>query len=247
VSARRGGRFGSLNVTQGAMIVFGLELGLSLVFLMLDRTTQLTFAQYTVATGDNVVRELRLWTLVTSVFLQQRLLGLILHGFVLFMFVPTLERFWGTARFYRFFAITSLVGTSVGCLAGYLIGGEHATFPINGLDPFIYASMIAFGIVYARQPVQFFGVLPLTGRQLMYGFIVFLTLFVGLQQYWALGAAFAAAMLAAAIMTSKKWSPGLAWRRWRIARARAKLSVIEGGMAKERGEKKKRDEQKWLN
>ena len=69
--------------------------------------------------------------------------------------------------------------------------------------------------------MQFFGVLPLTGRQLMYGFIGFLLLFVVLQGLWEKGASFAAAMIAAAVMTSKRWSPGLAWKRWRIARARA--------------------------
>ena len=62
----------------------------------------------------------------------------------------------------------------------------------------------------------------------MYGFIGFLLLFVVLQQQWEQGAAFAAAMVGAAIMTSKRWSPGLAWKRWRIARARAKLSVHRG-------------------
>jgi hypothetical protein len=44
-------------------------------------------------------------------------------------------------------------------------------------------------------------------------------------------------------MTSKRLSPGLAWRRWRIARARAKLSVIDGGVKP----RKPADEQKWLN
>ena len=82
---------------------------------------------------------------------------------------------------------------------------------------------------HSRQPVQFFGVLPLTGRQMMYGFIGFLLLFVVLQGLWEKGASFAAAMIAAAIITSKTWSPGLALKRWRIARARARLSVIEGG------------------
>jgi hypothetical protein len=103
--------------------------------------------------------------------------------------------------------------------------------------------------------VQFFGVLPLTGRQLMYGFIGFLVLFVGLQQLWVVGASFAAAMIAAAVMTSKQWSPGLAWRRWRIKRARAKLSVLEGGVkggTRPSGSTRPRspgagDEQKWLN
>jgi hypothetical protein len=112
---------------------------------------------------------------------------------------------------------------------------------VGGLDPFMYAAIVAFGIVYARQPVQFFGVLPLTGRQLMFGFIGFLALFVVLQQFWELGAAYAAAMIAAAFITSKRFAPGLAWRRWRISRARAKLSVIDGG------KKPRRDENKWLN
>jgi membrane associated rhomboid family serine protease len=155
-------------------------------------------------------------------------------------FVPTLERFWGTKRFYRFFAITALVGTTAGTAMGLLTGRE---FPLTGLDPFIYASIIAFGITYARQPVQFFGVLPLTGRQLMYGFLAFLVLYIVLQQFWELGTAFAAAMIAAALLTSKRVSPGLAWKRWRIARARAKLSVLDGG----KQPTKRKDENKWLN
>jgi hypothetical protein len=88
--------------------------------------------------------------------------------------------------------------------------------------------------------------LPLTGRQLMYGFIGFLVLYVVLQQAWDKGAAFAAAMIVAAIMTSKRASPGLAWKRWRISRARARLSVIEGGALGPKPKPKKRDD-KFLN
>jgi hypothetical protein len=76
----------------------------------------------------------------------------------------------------------------------------------------------------------------------MLGFLGFLVLFVSLQGLWEKGVSFAAAMLVAAIMTSKKWSPGLALKRWRVSRARAKLTVLEGGAAKP-----KRDEQRWLN
>jgi membrane associated rhomboid family serine protease len=162
---------------------------------------------------------------------------------MLWMFVPTLERFWGTARFYRFVAITSIAGVVIGVLTAYLLGAHHT--PIAGLNPFIYGSIVAFGIIYAKQPVQFFGVLPLTGRQLMYGFIGFQVLFITLQGMWAQGAAVAAGMIAAALMTSKRLNPGLAWKRWKIARARAKLTVMQGGQTgKPAG---KRDEQKWLN
>jgi hypothetical protein len=43
-------------------------------------------------------------------------------------------------------------------------------------------------------------------------------------------------------MTSKRWSPGLRLKRWRIARARAKLSVLEGGLKPKPPTKPKPDE-----
>jgi membrane associated rhomboid family serine protease len=237
-------RFASqLRITRGALVVAGLEVGLSLIFLMSDLATRQTIAEYVAATPTNVFEHFRVWTLATSPFLELDFIGLLLHVLVLWMFVPTLERFWGTPRFYRFVAVTSLVGTAVGVGVGYLLG--QMSTPILGLNPFIDASIVAFGIVYARQPVQFFGVLPLTGRQLMYGYLGFRLLFVLLQQVWVMGAALGAAMLASALMTSKRWSPGLAWRRWRIARARARLTVMQGGQG--RAVKPKPDEKKWLN
>ncbi|HEU4727983.1 MAG TPA: rhomboid family intramembrane serine protease, partial [Kofleriaceae bacterium] len=220
-----------------------LELGLSLIWLLSDHASKQLLAEWLVATPANVFEHGRVWTLATGVFLELDFVALVLHMSVLWMFVPTLERFWGTPRFYRFFAITSVVATLAGCAFGLAIGDRGQ--PIAGLDPFIFAAIVAFGIVYARQPVQFFGVLPLTGRQLMYGILGFLALSIVLQQHWTSGAAYAAAMLAAAILTSKRWSPALAWKRWRIARARARLTVMSGG--KSRVPPSSRDEHKWLN
>jgi membrane associated rhomboid family serine protease len=223
------------------LVIAGLELGLSLVYLLADQTTRIAIGGWLSASPSTVFVHGRVWTLATGIFLQPNFIALVLHMLVLWMFVPTLERFWGTARFYKFFGITSLVGTLAGCGFGYLIGVDA---PIDGLDPFIYATIVAFGIVYARQPVQFFGVLPLTGRQLMYGILGFLALSVVLQQHWSLGVAYGAAMIAATVMTSKQFSPGLAWRRWRIARARARLKVMTGGKGHVPPQ---RDENKYLN
>jgi membrane associated rhomboid family serine protease len=235
----------------------GLELGLSLVWLLSDVATRQRISAYLAATPENVFEHYRVWTLATGVLLEHEFISLILHGVVMWMFVPTLERFWGTPRFYRFAVITSLIGTLAGTLVGHLLGTSGVA--IGGLDPLIYASIVAFGVIYAKQPVQFFGVVPLTGRQLMYGFLAFLALFVALQQIWAVGAAFAAAMIAAAVMTSKRWSPGLVWRRWRVARARRKLAVLEGGAPAARGRpplgppdgggrrSSTGDDHKWLN
>jgi membrane associated rhomboid family serine protease len=243
VSVKQRFRFGgTTGITRGALVIAGLELGLSLVWLLSDRATQALLADWLVATPANVFEHGRVWTLATSPFVQVNFIALLLHVAVLWMFVPTLERFWGTARFYRFVAITSLVGTTAGCAFGLIT--DEMTVPISGLDPFIYASIVAFGIIYARQPVQFFGVLPLTGRQLMYGILGFLAFSVVIQRHWAYGAAYGAAALAAALLISKRWNPGLAWKRWRIARARARLKVMTGGKTRV---PPTRDEHKWLN
>lgn len=230
-----------LRITPGALVVAGLEVGLSLVWLLSNEEARRTIEDWLGASPSNVWRHGRVWTLATGALLEQNFIGLVLHMVVLWSFVPTLERFWGTKRFYRFVAITSIVGTVAGTAVGLATGHEVL---ILGLNPFIYATIVAFGVVYARQPVQFFGVLPLSGRQLMYGFIGFLLLFVVLQGKWEDGAAFGAAMIAAAIMTSKRWSPGLVWKRWRIARARARLTVMEGGI---KPPPKKRPDERFLN
>lgn len=233
-------QLGNLGITRGALIVGLCEIVASIVFLAMDYGTRDQIAAYTVATPSNVFEHGRVWTLVTSSLLQPSFINLLLHAFILWQFAPTLERFWGTPRFYRFAVITSVAGNLGGVLLGFALGREVV---IAGLDPFTWALIVAFGVVYAKQPVSFFSVLPMTARQMMFGFVGLAAAIVIFRQQWEQGAAWASAILAALVMTSKKWNPGLAWRRWRIARARAHLAVLEGG----RAIPKKRDDQKWVN
>ncbi len=232
--------FSQLRITRGAMTIAALHLAVSLVYLLCDLDTRAKIAEYLVATPSGVLDHGRVWTLVTSPFFEPRFIQLILNLFILWAFVPTLERFWGTPRFYRFFAITALAGTVAGLLTGLALGHD---MPIYGLAPFTMGALVAFGVIYARQPVQFFGVLPLTGRQLMFGWLAVNGLMVVFGQAWEVGGSFVGACIAAAVITSKRWSPGLAWKKWRLARARRRLSVIEGGVKPPR----KRDEHRWLN
>ena len=233
-----------MKITRGALILAVLQLLVTITWLVLDAPTKAQFARWFVVTPRNIFENGHVWTLVTSPFLEDNFINLVLSLLMLWMFVPTLERFWGTKRFLRFVAITSVIGGLAGAGVGMLLGNKDVG--VVGLSPFVYASIVAFGILYARQPVEFSFYIRMTGRQLMWGFIAFITLFVVLQQLWEIGGAYAASMITAAVMTSKRWSPGLAWKRWRIARARAKLSVIEGGM-RGSAKPKKSDEQRFLN
>jgi membrane associated rhomboid family serine protease len=231
-----------LRVTRGALVLIFLQVGVSLVWLMCEAGTKAELARWLVATPEHVWREGKVWTLVTGPLLEIRFVTLCLTVFVLWMFLPALERFWGTKRFIRFAAITSIAGAIGGTLMGLATGRD---VPIVGFDSMIYAGIVAYGVIYARQPVQFFGVLPMTGRQLMYGILGFLVLFVVLQQAWEDGAAYAAAIGVTALMLNKTWSPELWWQRWRRRRARRHLDVLQGGRTKPRSD---RDEPpRWVN
>src|SRR3954465_10890821 len=95
-----------MKITRGALVLVVLQIVVTLGYLVLDKPHQIQLERYAVLTPDNLFVHGRVWTLVTSPFLELNFVSLILSLLMLWMFVPTLERFWGTTRFYRFVAIT---------------------------------------------------------------------------------------------------------------------------------------------
>lgn len=229
------------------MILLFALVGVSLVFAMQEPDGKDRMARLLVPSSDSVWREGRIWTLVTGPFIELRIFGLVFQGLMIWMMLPALERWWGPRRFALFVGLTALAGTVAGTLMGVVTGRN---VPIVGLDPTLFASAIAFGILYARQPIQFFGVLPMTGRQFMYGMLALVAVFILIGQQWEEGAAMGAAMLVAAGITSGRVDPIAIWRRWRYDRARSHLSVVPppppsgGGKGKRGGSK---TDERYLN
>ncbi len=236
---RSGGGFFSrfdtsqLRITRGAMVLLFIQVGLSLVWLLSDRSVRADLIDALAPSGTAVFERGRVWTLATGPFLETGLAELILGALMFWWFLPRLERWWGTRRFVIFFAATSLAGTVGGSLVGWAThsaGVSAAT--IIGYGPFLLASIVAFGILYGKQPVQFFGALPMTARQMMYGILAFSALFVLLGQQWERAGAYVAAIGVGAAISSGKVTPRLWWYRWRHQRAKKKLAVFEGGKSR---------------
>ncbi|ACY12780.1 rhomboid family intramembrane serine protease [Haliangium ochraceum] len=228
----------TMRITRGALYLLFVEVGFSLVYLLSNEQVQAQFVAWVATSSEHVFQHYRVWTLASAALFELDFVSLLFHGLMLWMFLPTLERWWGTKKFLLFALWTLLAGNLGGVLAGLVFG----PVPLAGLDPFIFASIIAFGILYANQPVQFFGVLPLTGKQMMIGISAFVALFVVLGQQWVVGASYVAAMLTAAALVSGKLHPRLLYLRWKQRRARRHLAVLRGG-AQRPG--RKRDE--WIN
>lgn len=224
----------STGITRGALYLLFLEVGLSLVFLLSEGPARVTLVDWLSASSVQVWRDFKFWTLVTSPLLQLEFIALLFNALLLWMFLPVLERWWGTKKFLLFALWTSLAATFAGTLFGFLIGDPT---PVAGLDPFMYAGIVAYGVLYSDQQVRLFGVLPMTGRQLMIGIIGFAALFVILGQQWVSGVAYASAMGLSWLLTTGRWNPRLWLLRWKHKRVRSKLRVVRDDD----------DPKKWVN
>jgi len=222
----QGKAFGLGQITKGCLYLLVVSTSLSLLYLMAGDELKFEIGNFVAASGHSVWLEFKLWQLVTSPFLEGSFVSLLFQGFMLWMFLPSLERWWGTKRFLKFSAYTLGTGMVVGTFVGSLIPSQLNTGYVTGLDPLIYASLIAYGSLFANQQVQFFGVLPMTGKQLTIGISGFMLLMVVIGQHWAEGASFVSAMVLAWILTNGKWTPKIWLLKRKQKRIRRHLKVV---------------------
>ena len=224
-------------LTRGAAWLVWSVAGFFLLWLFGNAAIKKIYADYLVLTPHSAFQQGHLWELVTaSLIYPGNIVSLLIDGLMLFLFVPVLERWWGTRRFMTFAIATSVVGNLAAAMLGWVIAPD---LPIFGLGPFIYSSIIAFGVLFADHPVSLFGVVPIKGRSLAIGAAALMALMVLLDRKWVMGAGAFAAMGLAYVMTTGTFTPNLWWLKLRKWRLRKKFGVIEGG--------KKADKQKWVN
>src|SRR5687767_8701641 len=238
------GRLGQIlgdqaRISRGALYLLFATTGLSMVYLLGGDEVRLRLLEALAASGLTVWGDLKVWQLLTTALLEPSFVSLLFQGFALWMFLPALERWWGMKRFLLFALWTSLAGAAAGTLVGWLLGGGHSLVVVGGLDPFVFGGIVAYGILFSTQQVQFFGVLPMTGKQLTWGIIGFVGLFILIGQAWVDGAAMAAAMILAWMMVSERFSPQLWLLKGKQKRLRRKshLSLV----------KDKPEPKRWMN
>jgi membrane associated rhomboid family serine protease len=237
------GRFaqfgGQARISRGALYLLFVTAGVSLVYLLGGEAVQAGMLEALGGSGYTVWGQLHLWQILTSSILEISIVSLLFQGFALWMFLPALERWWGMKRFLLFALWTSLAGVGAGTLVGWLLGAPYSLVFVSGLDPFVFGGIVAYGILFSTQQVQFFGVLPMTGKQLTWGIVAFVGLFIVIGQAWVDGAAMAAAMILAWLMVSERFAPRLWLLKGKQKRMRKKshLSLV----------KDKPEPKRWMN
>jgi membrane associated rhomboid family serine protease len=238
---RSGGRFGP-GLTPVVTWLIAATIALFLLFAFAGSAGKNALEDWLLLTPDALLRG-HVWTLVTTAFLTRDVLALFLDLLVLWMFVPTLESAWGRRRFLRFVVITTVAGHLAAALFGLLIGARG--MPIAGLAPFIYGAIAAFGVAWADQPVQFFGVVPLKAKTVAIGVSAVMLLSVVMNGAWVELVDYAVGIGAGVVLVT---SPRTWLLRFRRARLRRSLTVLRGGDDGGEDDPPRRSGgQKWLN
>lgn len=230
----RGGSFlRGRPITKGALYLLVISSAASLLFLLAGREVQIELLRWAVASTDGIWREGKLWQVFTGPLIEPQFIGVVFQALMLWIFLPALESWWGTKRFLQFAAITSVSAVLAGTLAGLLLGQNAA---ITGLSAFVFSGIVAYGVLFSNHKVYFFGVVPMTGKQLTIGIVGFMAVFIVIGRQWAEGAGNATAMLIAWGMVSGRLAPRLWYLKAKQRWLRRRFKVVRD-----------RDDDRWLN
>ena len=218
-------------ISPGAGLLLAATVGASVLFALVGNEMQAQWGKWLVATDQSVWSEFKLWQLVTTALVPidpakgtLDFVGLIFNALMLWLFLPTVEGWWGKKRFLTFALWMTLAGSIAGTLVGLALPGFHI---VSGIDPVIFGGVVAFGVLFGERKVQFFGVVPMTGKQMVIGMSVFVGVFLVMGQRWAEGASMAGAMALAWAMTTGRFAPKLWYLKWKQKRIRRKLRIVK--------------------
>jgi membrane associated rhomboid family serine protease len=125
---------------------------------------------------SSVIRELMLWQFVTYMFLHSGIPHLFFNMLNLYMFGNQLVRYWGSARFLRYYFITG-IGAGI---CSWLVA-THPNEVVVGASGAIYGLLLAYGVTYPNRIVYLNFLLPLKVKWLVIimGAMAFLSSFGG--------------------------------------------------------------------
>lgn len=162
-----------------------------------------------------------LWQLLSYGFLHADFMHLFFNMFGLWMFGTQLERIWG-GRHFLIYYLSCIVGAGVfHILAGLLLHGSAPA--VVGASGAIYGLIAAYGVLFARQKIYLFAVIPMKASTfaLLFGAIALLSGLAesadGVAHFAHLGG-----MLTGLVLIF--WKPALV--QWRAKRHQARMRRV---------------------
>ncbi len=111
--------------------------------------------------------KLLIWQPLTYMFLHGGLGHIFINMFVLWMFGSEMERFWGTAKFIKYYFITG-----IGAALLTIAFTPSSIIPTIGASGAIYGILLAFGLTFPDRPVYLMLLLPVKAKHLVIFFVL---------------------------------------------------------------------------
>lgn len=182
-----------------------------------------------------VVRQLRLWQLVTYMFLHIGFGHILWNMLALWLFGVELERLWGTFRFLRFYFLCGICAGLTVMAAAYIFGGiDTKTVGSSGA---IYGILAAYAIMFPDRTILFGFLIPVKSKF----FVIIIGSIVFLQSYMVTvggqgsgvavlahlgGLATGYLLLRGQRLRAQLWKPvTLGYQDWKLRRAKKKFEV----------------------
>jgi membrane associated rhomboid family serine protease len=187
-----------------------------------------------------VVHELRLWQLVTYMFIHAGVLHILFNMLMLWFLGAELERLWGTRFFVKFYFVCGIGAGVLTVLLSLLPFGPLAqlyTSDIIGASGAVYGLLLAYGLYFPDRPIYMYFVFPIPARI----FVIILGALAFFSSLSDSGDGLANATHLGGLIVAYVYLKGLRLRlnpwadvkyryvKWRINRARKKFDVYSGG------------------
>jgi membrane associated rhomboid family serine protease len=215
-------------VTKWLLVI---ELAVFVVYLVMGSPA--FFRDHLALTPRRAIRGLELWQIASALVVHVQGTAVLFNLIGLLVLGPLVERPWGGRRFLSLFVIAGLAANLVAALVGLLYAPGHVS---GGCSPSILALVVAFGFIYRRQQLMFFGWVNTRADRLAIC-LVALSLLLSLlsRDVAGLMAAVAAGGVAALAATARlradraldavvEW-----WRGRQRARLKRRYQVLAGG------------------
>jgi membrane associated rhomboid family serine protease len=113
-----------------------------------------------------VVYSFQIWRLISYAFLHDSAspMHVIFNCLMLYMVGTPLEERWGERRFFIFVATAIILGSLLVTIS-YFLGISHAS--VVGFSAATIGLVIAWGLTFSTSQIFLFGIIPITGKQLV--------------------------------------------------------------------------------
>jgi membrane associated rhomboid family serine protease len=107
-----------------------------------------------------------IWQLVTYMFMHGSFMHLFFNMFAVVIFGSSLEQWWGTRDFLKYYFVTGIGAGLVQTIAAFSLGNPNV--PVIGASGAVFGLLIAYGMAFPNRQILLWFVIPVSARVMVF-------------------------------------------------------------------------------